>query len=381
MKEIEKLNEAFKVFSLASESLQKYYSTLQAEVKRLNNQLQAKNQELKETLEMLRSVMNCIKDALYVLSVDGTVLMKNRVAEELGDLFSPERFTNTELDGQEIVLERGEERRIYLLSVADVRSDKTTTGYVIMLKDITEKRKEEAIRERNKRLIAMGEMMAALVHEMRNPLCSIELYASMLQKELENTELESLSKGALTGVQSLNNILTNMLYFAKPRTPKKERVRVGEFIDEALELLRPVAESRDILVKKKVDESTLEIDSSLIKQVLMNLFLNAVQAMKEGGTLSIRTEIDRRGYLIHIEDTGCGMDEETVERIFDPFFTTRDDGTGLGLSISLKIMQSHQGSINVKSQPGAGTVFTLVFPEELIVGEKERQGGLRYALS
>ncbi len=371
MKEIEKLNEAFKVFSLASEALQKYYSSLKDEVKRLNNELQAKNQELKDTLEMLRSVVNCIRDAIFVLSVDGKILMMNARAEQLRAHFEPDKLCRQELDGAEVALDVNNEKRIFLLSLSEVHSSDTTTGYVLMLKDITEKKLKEAMEERNKRLIAMGEMMATIVHEMRNPLCSIELYASMLQKELEGTGLESLSKGVSTGVRSLNNILSNMLYFARPRTPSMKPVSITEFADETLELVKPVAESRDIIIKNNTTAFTLHMDEALVRQVFMNILLNAIQAMKEGGTITIYNEIDEKGFYIHIKDTGCGMDDETVERVFDPFYTTREDGTGLGLSISLKIMQSHGGTINVKSTLGKGTVFTLVFPRNLLVCKNE----------
>ncbi len=373
MKEIEKLNEAFKVFSLASEALQKYYSSLKDEVKRLNNELQAKNQELKDTLEMLRSVVNCIRDAIFVLSVDGNTLMMNSEAEKLKAFVEPDTLCRQELDGTELTIKVNNEKRIFLLSLSEVISGNSTTGYVLMLKDITEKRQREAIQERNKRLIAMGEMMASIVHEMRNPLCSIELYASMLQKELEGTGLESLSKGVSTGVRSLNNILSNMLYFARPRTPKMNQVSLFTFIEETLELVRPVAESRDIILRNHTGHCSLRMDGALIRQVCMNILLNAVQAMSEGGTITVSTETRDRALYIHIEDTGCGMDEQTLERIFDPFFTTKDEGTGLGLSISLKIMQSHGGTINVRSTPGRGTVFSLVFPENLIITRNEQQ--------
>ena len=244
-----------------------------------------------------------------------------------------------------------------------------------MLKDITERKQTEAEEERNKRLIAMGEMMAGIVHEMRNPLCSIELYASMLHKELEGTELESLARGVSTGVRSVNNILSNMLYFAKPRSPKLRPVSVQSIVEESLSLVLPVADSRNISISKSLINCSLCVDEGLIKQVLMNLFLNAIQAMEKGGNLGITTEVRDDGFCINVSDTGEGIDEATIERIFDPFFTTRQEGTGLGLSISLKIMQSHGGTIKVKSKPGIGSSFSLVFPKETI---KEVKTGEAY---
>jgi signal transduction histidine kinase len=321
---------------------------------------------------MLRSVVNCIRDAIFVLSVDGNTLMMNSEAEKLKNFVEPGTLCRQELDGTELTINVNNEKRIFLLSLSEVISSNSTTGYVLMLKDITEKRQREAIEERNKRLIAMGEMMASIVHEMRNPLCSIELYASMLHKELEGTGLESLSKGVSTGVRSLNNILSNMLYFAKPRTPRMNPVSLAQFVEETLEMVRPVAESRMIVIKNHIQPLSLCMDDALVRQVCMNILLNAVQAMSEGGTITVSTELKDRALYIHIKDTGCGMDEQTLERIFDPFYTTKDEGTGLGLSISLKIMQSHGGTINVRSTPGRGTVFSLVFPENLIITNNEK---------
>jgi len=237
-------------------------------------------------------------------------------------------------------------------------------GFVILLRDITAQKEVEAEKERNKRLIAMGEMMASIVHELRNPLCSIELYASMLYKEIEDTPQASLAMGVSTGVRNLNNSLSNMLYFARPRNPKTTPCDIRTLTDDALSLLKPVIESRGIVVEKQISRTSINGDSGLVKQVILNILLNAVQAMGTGGILTIHSETDSKGFHLNISDTGSGITSEDIERIFDPFFTTRDEGTGLGLSISLKIMQAHGGTIRAKSLPGSGSVFILYFPHK-----------------
>ncbi|NOZ25417.1 MAG: PAS domain-containing protein [Nitrospirae bacterium] len=393
MEELKKLNEAFATFNLASETLREYYQNLQRQVTRLSEELQRKNTELQRTLSFLNSVLQGIKEAIIVLDGEGKILMMNRAAEELLEVDingargnRPEDygydFSMIGRDNQEIDIITAEGRKNLLASLSDVlNGGDGLIGHVILLRDITAQKAAEAEKERNKRLIAMGEMMASIVHELRNPLCSIELYASMLYKELEGTPHESLAMGVSTGVRNLNNSLSNMLYFAKPRIPKNTPCEIKRLADEALALIKPVIESRGITVEKRVPSVIINGDPGLLKQVILNLLLNAVQAMERGGVLGIYSETDSREFQLHVSDTGYGIAAEHAERIFDPFFTTRDEGTGLGLSISLKIMQAHGGTIRAKSLPGSGSVFTLCFPEEFLLSNgsgdrSDRSAGL-----
>ncbi len=377
MEELKKLNEAFMTFNLASETLREYYQNLQQQVTYLSEEVQRKNAELRRTLSFLNSVLQGIKEAIIVLDSDGKILKMNRAAEDLlmMDLAAstghrPEEygynFSRLDQNNQEIEIETADGRRTLLASLSDVvNGGDGLIGFVILLRDITAQKEVEAEKERNKRLIAMGEMMASIVHELRNPLCSIELYASMLYKELEDTPHASLAMGVSTGVRNLNNSLSNMLYFARPRNPKTTPCNVGTLTDDALALIKPVMESRGIVVEKQISNALINGDSGLVKQVILNILLNAVQAMGTGGVLTIHSETDSKGLHLNISDTGNGITSEHIERIFDPFFTTRDEGTGLGLSISLKIMQAHGGTIRAKSLPGsAGSVFILCFPHK-----------------
>ncbi|HDH02427.1 MAG TPA: PAS domain-containing protein [Nitrospirae bacterium] len=381
MEELKKLNEAFMTFNLASETLREYYQNLQQQVTYLSEEVQRKNAELQRTLSFLNSVLQGIKEAIIVLDSDGKILMMNRAAEDLltMDLSAstghrPEEygynFSRLDQNNQEIEIETGGGRKNLSVSLSDVlNGGDGLIGFVILLRDITAQKEIEAEKERNKRLIAMGEMMASIVHELRNPLCSIELYASMLYKELEDTPHASLAMGVSTGVRNLNNSLSNMLYFARPRNPKTTPCDIRTLTDDALALIKPVMESRGIVVEKQITNTSINGDSGLVKQVILNILLNAVQAMGTGGKLTIHSETDSKGLHLNISDTGSGITLEHIERIFDPFFTTRDEGTGLGLSISLKIMQAHGGTIRAKSLPGSGSVFVLCFPHKDLLPE------------
>ncbi len=249
------------------------------------------------------------------------------------------------------------------MSLSDVKSGgDEAIGKVVLLRDVTRSRELEAERQRNRRLIAMGEMMATIVHELRNPLCSIELYSSMLYRELAGTDLSSLAEGVSTGVQNLNNFLTNMLYFAKPRKPGMTDFSLDGLLNDALRMVEPVLASRGIALRRESSTRIIKADRGLLLQVLMNLLLNAIQAMESGGELTITEEVEGDTLHLSITDTGCGISEPDMERIFDPFFTRREGGTGLGLPISLKIMQAHGGSIRIRSRKGQGSTFTLVLP-------------------
>ncbi|MEW6720210.1 MAG: ATP-binding protein [Thermodesulfobacteriota bacterium] len=224
-------------------------------------------------------------------------------------------------------------------------------------------RELEAQAERNRRLIRMGEMAAKIVHEIRSPLCSIELYATMLESELGDGEASRLSRGISSGILGVNNILTNMLLFARQRKPAMIRANPAAVVGEALCLLEPMVGPRGILLERDAGEAPpLDGDPELLKQALLNIALNAVQATPGGGRVRVAVRNEGGGAVIAVSDEGEGIPEENLERIFDPFFSTKAKGTGLGLAIASRIMEAHGGFIRVRSAPGRGSAFELHFP-------------------
>jgi signal transduction histidine kinase len=205
-------------------------------------------------------------------------------------------------------------------------------------------------------------MAAKLVHEIRNPLCSIELFSSMLEKELTTTAHKDLALGISAGIGSLNNILTNMLFFARPNKSALKPIRLDQVIAEAIRLLEPMMASRNVTIASTLVEHRLCGDAELLKQVIMNILINAVQAMPQGGRIEAAMEQGPEALSVRITDTGTGIARENLEKIFDPFFTTKDTGTGLGLVIASTIMQATGGYITATSEPGQGTTFSLHFP-------------------
>jgi PAS domain S-box-containing protein len=374
------LQEAFTHFTAASKSLETYYQKLQDQVRYLTGVLEETNQQLSEALskaeeakDFLNGIIQSLGEAIIVLNPGQKITMINRGAEELLGLRAPETIGRSikdleavlETEGTDTYLFTGKKRFQVIFSRARIQDGEgLLRGYVVLIKDISYLKELETQRERNKRLIAMGEMAAKLVHEIRNPLCSMELYATMLAGDLENTAHAEMAKGISQGIQSLNHVLTNMHYFAIPQKPLFVQVDFEKVLGELLFMLRPLIESKRIRLRKKLNaQSRLWGDGELIKQVVMNLLLNAIEASPEEGTVElVMGELGEGGMAIEIKDQGPGIPSELRERIFDPFFSRKEKGSGLGLSIAANIMQAHGGSITAKSQEGKGACLQLLFP-------------------
>jgi signal transduction histidine kinase len=166
-------------------------------------------------------------------------------------------------------------------------------------------------------------------------------------------------------IHRMNDIVDQFLRFAKPASPLLEKTEVLPIFEETLQLLRPQTEAQQISVRKDFQSLPLvTIDKEQIKQVILNLILNAIQAMPEGGQLELRgqTSEDHQWIQLSIQDSGKGIPREDMNKLFDPFFSTRQGGIGLGLSIAHRIIDQHHGKIEVESEPKKGTLFTLWLP-------------------
>lgn len=380
MSEIGRLKEAFLNFTEASKSLEAYYGRLQEQVSYLTLEVEEKNRQLEEALghteeakDYLKGILENLKDAIIVLDTDKRVSMINRAAEELllvnaesavGRNFEDLPFS-LQREGDEGVLSVNDMQHNVIISHSEVLDHQgLLRGHVILFKDITRIKELEARNERNHRLIAMGEMAAKIVHEIRSPLCSIELYASMLAKDLEGSEHLNMAKGISTGISSLNNILTNMLFFAKPQKPILRPLDICRLLDETVFMLMPMLEAGGVNFLRQIEQGiSVRGDADLLKQVFLNILLNAIQSTPEGRAIAANCRNEGGSALIEISDQGPGIQPENLEKIFDPFFSTKEKGTGLGLAISAKIVQAHGGTIKVTSSPGHGAAFRISFPE------------------
>ncbi len=227
-------------------------------------------------------------------------------------------------------------------------------------------RKTEAQLVRSDKLAALGQLAAGIAHEIRNPLTSINILIHSLTETFPsgNSYREDL-KVIAEEINRINEIVDQFLRFAKPAPPHLEKAEALSIIEDTLQLLRPQIEKQRIQVQKEFEPLPLILmDREQMKQAILNLLLNAVQAMPQGGHLSLKGQLPREGrwVQIFIQDSGVGIPGEDIDKLFDPFFTTKEGGMGLGLSIAHRIIDQHDGKIEVVSAPGKGTLFTVWLP-------------------
>ena len=220
---------------------------------------------------------------------------------------------------------------------------------------------------RSEKLASLGKLVAGIAHEINNPLTGVLLYSSIVNSDKRLHEgLKGDMEKIIGESRRCAEIVSRLLEFSREAIPHKEAVSLNELLDQIIAMLHNQPSLLDI---EFIREYTLSlpdifIDPGQLQQVFINLILNAGQAMKGEGTLTITTRLDGQGLLAcaDIRDTGCGISEENLRRIFDPFYTTKPEGTGLGLSISYGIVESNAGTIEVKSEVDKGTIFTVKLP-------------------
>jgi signal transduction histidine kinase len=217
------------------------------------------------------------------------------------------------------------------------------------------------------KLAAVGELASSVAHEINNPLQVILFNAGLLLRQFpEETPARKRLTTMTSEAQRAGKITRDLLDFARRREPRQEPVRLQELIPRVLDLLQTKMKDQNIEVETVVDNGAPPVsgDRDQLMQVLLNLVVNAIDAMPDGGVLAITAEVEKPDLVVRIRDTGSGMSPSQAARIFEPFFTTKPEGrgTGLGLSVSLGIIRSHGGTIDVETEPGKGTTMTVKLP-------------------
>ncbi len=236
---------------------------------------------------------------------------------------------------------------------------------VLLFRDVTdlEGLREEV--EKNRRLAAVGNLAAGVAHEIRNPLSSLKGFATYFRQRYgDMAEDRQAAEIMVQEVDRLNRVVGQLLDFARPQVPAKREVALETIVAESLALVAGEAAKRGIAVQSDLQGGLrATVDPDQLRQVFLNLYLNALASMEEGGTLDVRLRRDPTGAArIAIADTGAGIAPEDLSRVFDPYFTTKPSGTGLGLPVAQKIVEAHGGRIVLESAPGQGTTATVVLP-------------------
>lgn len=400
----EQLSLAFGEFQARAEKLSTAYEAMQQDFHKVNLELEQKNRELAESLhiqEETRVYLNSILESMSngVVAVDnfGNITLFNSAASQVTG-YKPEEVLNNKFDkvfdthsftdrNVLSVLQSGEnqgrdEKVIWDKSgkpvpvsfqgapLKDQKQKKI--GAVEIFSDISKLKDLENEMQQSRTMAALGEMSATVAHEIRNPLGAMGVWAGLLDRDFEKDDPRRETLAKLTSALGrLNKIVSNLLVYSRPVNAQFRDVPLRDILEETVHFVELEAQrlGYSIDVECRWDEKRsygVVADPEKIQQIIMNLCLNSVQAMTEGGTLSVSCDDgadEEKGFVqFTVKDSGEGISKENLEKIFDPFHTTKENGTGLGLAIVKKFIDYHSGHISVRSEQGEGTQVSVFLP-------------------
>jgi signal transduction histidine kinase len=379
-------------------------------------QIQALLVSASAEIDRLETVLDSLTEGILVCDTDHNLILVNKLAERFIPIsYEPENtpiwlvvrnekvaeFLETTLingdrvEEKEFDIEVKDIQRLLSIGVLPLVRDHQVTGSLIYIEDITEKRGKEAKLRRAENLASLTTLAAGVAHEIKNPLGSISIHVQLIQKALvanremfgnahpagqdhigqEPMEYFNLMDKYIAVVNEeidrLNRIVVDFLFAVRPMNMEFREGDINLIIGDLIDFVGyELEEARIACVLELRDRLPLvDVDDRFMKQALLNLIKNAISAMPQGGTLTIKTEARDAEIQISVSDTGIGIPEENRLKIFEPYFTTRENGSGLGLTLVFKIIREHQGEIIVKSREGEGTCFTITLP----IPQKERR--------
>ena len=399
---VKELLTIFDSFNTYAQKLESSYKQLQDKVKKIDREMAYTNEclnnkvlELDNQTRFVKSILESMHSGVVAVDNDGKIMTFNNVAEHTLNVFAGDvlgrdirsalghigGFDDLLLESMSknkrinnikriIKIEEGETRNIES-SISILKDENgTITGAVEIFHDLSEICELKGRLSSAHDLVSVGTMAASIAHEIRNPLNGIEGFASLLERELEGDNLR-LIKHIIKGTKNINKIVTDLLFLARPIKLNLRRDELPRIIDKALLFVEQELGhkgSRDIQIEKDYDscEDIILCDTDRLQQAFLNILLNAIQSMPEGGKIKIFTRKSTTKDIPIIQigfvDTGDGINDGTIKKVFEPFFTTKDDGTGLGLAIVRKIIELHEGRINIFSGPEKGTTIMVSLP-------------------
>lgn len=300
--------------------------------------------------------------------------------QEFGDVIARFAIQRQLVSRAEIELP-GTPPRFLGLSVIPLEADSghTEGSVILIVHDQTEAKQHEEQRRRVERVATMTTLAAGLAHEIKNPLNSLQIHAQLLNralagickdrgkaKKIDSARVEQSSEIILEEIERLGHVVNDFLAAVRPTRPMSQRGNINTIVERVAETLRPEAEAKgiDLRVRIEHDLPNTEFDPNQMTQAVLNLVKNAMEAVEEVETplVEIRTMLAEKEYCVEVHDNGRGIPQEDLERIFQPYFTTKFSGTGLGLAIVSRIVEEHQGHMELFSEPAAGTAIRLRFP-------------------
>jgi signal transduction histidine kinase len=383
--------------------------------KAVSDQLSASRAKALSAGTDFESVVENLEDAVALFNPDGTLIFSNPAMGTLLphfaagdgktlDAMAPPDHPVRQLVERTLAAHKGqgpvsvdvgeEEDRLLMTHPIDDDSGKFM-GAILVARNLSYMNQMHSTLKYSQKLAAFGRLMAGVAHEVKNPLNAMTIHLELLRSKLARQPAPTgfAGKGEMGGrslrepgqavmdaappdvskhvdiigkeIQRLDTVLNGFLKFARPDELKLQPLRLSDVISDVMTTVSPEAERSRVAVRQECPRDLPEIkaDPAMLRQALLNLALNAIQAMPNGGTLRIACHADHGSVEIDVEDTGVGIAPENLQRIFDLYFTTKEKGSGIGLSMVYRIVQLHDGDVEVQSTPGAGTRFKLLFPQ------------------
>ena len=337
-----------------------------------------------------RRIVESVDLGIITIDLSGRIQSMNQAAQYLTDTnfetianqplknvlsFIPETCLNStsqqnDTSERDINYVSKSKTRIYRIEVSPLLDRKQIKiGEIIIIKNVTQIKEIETDAQKSKQLALIGEMAAGLAHEIRNPLASLGGSIQLMQKNLDlDPKNQRLMNIILRGRRQLENLVKDFLLLSKKSSKRFDEINICHLIQETLESIKYASAWNDnIRIQHMCQvEHSLTGNQTEIKEIIWNLTINAVQSMPDGGILTVKcNEVDMkegRYVSIQISDTGCGIENKSIQNIFTPFYTTKERGTGLGLAIVNRITESHEGKLSIKSTVGKGSCFTILLP-------------------
>ncbi len=392
VKDVNALSEAFEFFREASDKLVNTYQGLEERISELSRVIREKDQALDSQGQFLDALLKSLSTGVLVLTPGGRILWTNPlVGEWVG---SSEEETLAVLSRWGVwpppqsdapVPVHWKERSLIVTHSVVRDREKRPAGHVLILTDRTRVREMEEEVSRDRRLKEMGEMVATIAHELRNPLGSLEIFASLAEREAPaGSRLAEWVGYMRVQVSRLDRLIGNLLYYTRPPETVPAPFSLADFLMRAqadfarIPDMRSQAGAPRVAWKVSVPEDrVIEADEGLLYHALFNLAVNAFQVLEgcSGGEVHLEASLVPGGDVVFcVRDNGSGIPESMRDRIFNPFFSTKPKGTGLGLSIVHNIAEAHGGSLNVSSRPGE-TEFRLRIPGDPCGKESQNRSG------
>ncbi|MGE7903237.1 transporter substrate-binding domain-containing protein [Peribacillus sp. NPDC094092] len=366
-------------------SLKREVAKRTEQIGHVNKDLEEKMLLLEENIHFQQQVLNSAYSSLITLNQQGLVSMINVRAMDYLELdgnvvrkpfqdlpitcFIPEKEIKAALERKRVFLQKetvwfqnASKKRYITYSVYPIQTiGGDSVGAVLNFFDITEQKQLERKVAQDDRLRSLGQLVAGIAHEIRNPLTSILTYTQLLPKKFASADFRTFFSEQVTSeITRLNTLINDLLDYSRPKKSEPVTFSLNETIDGIELLLKPKIKEKNLsIVREFTGDIQATADTQQIKQVLVNVILNAIQASNIGGTLIFRAYYRDMFTVIEIEDEGIGISEEDIDKIFEPFYTRKRNGVGLGLSISYQLVKENGGTIETRSEVGKGTVVTI----------------------